>query len=159
MLETTTKPEDGDLKLINDELYCTIAKAAEICGVSTSTMRRWADLSYQNERNVTIKVLRDPMNHYRYFRYDDLLKLKNRFIEDRSYALHFEGGQTSFFSSANNANKHELNLILRFRILRGGLAGQDSSLPLQFAVRAKVDKNTDFQPSCLQVVEQLCFFA
>jgi hypothetical protein len=67
----------------------------------------------------------------------------------RNYALHFEGGQISFFSSANNANKHELNLLLRFRILRGGLAGQNSSLPLQFAVRAKIDKNTDFQPSCL----------
>jgi hypothetical protein len=85
MLETTAKPMNGDLKFINGELYCTIAKAAEICGVSTSTMRRWTDLSYQNERNVTIKVLRDPMNHYRYFRHEDLLKLKNRFIEESEF--------------------------------------------------------------------------
>ena len=85
MLEPTTKPAAGDLKLINGELYCTIAKAAEIAGVSTGTMRRWANPSYQNERNVTIKVLRDPMNHYRYFRHEDLLKLKNRFIEESEF--------------------------------------------------------------------------
>ena len=81
MLEATTKHADGDLKLINSELYCTISKAAEICAVSTSTIRRWADYSCQGKGNINIKVLRDPINNYRYLRYQDILNLNNRFVD------------------------------------------------------------------------------
>ena len=71
-MESITPPANGDLKLINGELYCTTSKAAEICAVSTSTMRRWADFSCQGKDDINIKVLRDPINNYRYLRYQDM---------------------------------------------------------------------------------------
>ena len=87
LVKLETLEETNGWKIIGGKKYCAVAQAAKICNISTSTMRRWADPKYQAQLDISIEVLRDPVNHYRYFRYDDLLKLKDRFMEESEFQI------------------------------------------------------------------------
>ena len=87
LVKLETLEETNGWKIIGGKKYCTVAQAAKICNISTSTMRRWADPKYQAKLDISIEVLRDPVNNYRYLRYDDLLKLKDRFIEESEFQI------------------------------------------------------------------------
>lgn len=48
-------------------------EAAEILGIATLTLHRW-------ERNGHIKSTRHPINNYRLFDYDDVIRLRDRIL-------------------------------------------------------------------------------
>lgn len=51
-----------------EETFITIKKAAEILGVSPLTLRNW-------DKSGKFPARRHPMNNYRVYRVDDLLKI------------------------------------------------------------------------------------
>jgi len=50
--------------------YLTVAKAAELLGVSSSTLRNW-------DRSGKLKASRHPLNRYRIYRQNDLERVKS----------------------------------------------------------------------------------
>ena len=57
------------MKRIQD--YVTVARAAEMLGVSASTLRNW-------DRSGKLKAARNPMNGYRLYRREDIARLLAR---------------------------------------------------------------------------------
>lgn len=51
--------------------YVTVARAAELLGVSASTLRNW-------DRSGKLKAARNPMNGYRLYRREDIQALLAR---------------------------------------------------------------------------------
>ena len=51
--------------------YVTVARAAELLGVSASTLRNW-------DRSGKLKAARNPMNGYRLYRREDIEALLAR---------------------------------------------------------------------------------
>jgi len=54
------------MKRIHD--YITVTRAAEMLGVSASTLRNW-------DRSGKLKAARNPMNRYRLYRREDIARL------------------------------------------------------------------------------------
>jgi len=50
--------------------YLTVAKAAKLLGVSSSTLRNW-------DRSGKLKASRHPLNRYRIYRQNDLERVKS----------------------------------------------------------------------------------
>ncbi len=57
------------MKRIQD--YVTVTRAAEMLGVSASTLRNW-------DRSGKLKAARNPMNGYRLYRREDIARLLAR---------------------------------------------------------------------------------
>ena len=57
------------MKRIQD--YVTVTRAAEMLGVSASTLRNW-------DRSGKLKAARNPMNGYRLYRCEDIARLLAR---------------------------------------------------------------------------------
>ena len=51
--------------------YVTVTRAAEMLGVSASTLRNW-------DRSGKLKAARNPMNGYRLYRREDIARLLAR---------------------------------------------------------------------------------
>jgi excisionase family DNA binding protein len=57
----------------------TIAEAAELLGVSLITLRRW-------DASGKFKARRHPINSYRMYRRQDVLRLRKRIVQGESAA-------------------------------------------------------------------------
>jgi len=56
---------------MSEKKVITINEAAELLGVSTMTLRRW-------DKAKKLKSYRHPINRYRLYRRDEILKLKKK---------------------------------------------------------------------------------
>jgi len=56
---------------MSEKNVITINDAAELLGVSTMTLRRW-------DKAKKLKSHRHPINHYRLYRKDEILKVKKK---------------------------------------------------------------------------------
>jgi excisionase family DNA binding protein len=67
------RPEPAPVDLI------TIAEAAELLGVSLITLRRW-------DASGKFRARRHPINSYRMYARDDVMRLRKRIVEGESAA-------------------------------------------------------------------------
>lgn len=66
------------IKGISGHTWYSIGEAAEMLGVSTSTLRRWAEKLPEGaqHRGAGLHSIRHPVNGYRLYLYEDIQRIK-----------------------------------------------------------------------------------